>query len=257
MSDEEEDFVDTGFGLAKVSDAERAKRQEIQRTRSVEGMKLRWQDQDRMELEEKAKLYAPPIISEPRCHVCQHPNRLFIEQQIVKGRSASSIAQSVPPNPETGKALDHRSIKGHYQKHMDLDSAVIRGVMDEEAQLLGQNIEEGLAGAFSIRGALNVLIRKAFDDAMAGITTVEPKDLIQMAKLYNDMDSSSATKMIEEAQSSISIFMAAIQNVFKDNLDQDQAEELSIAIRQEVRRLREQDEIEAQIENHLKELPRG
>lgn len=190
-------------------------------------------------------------------HNCQHPNRLFIEQQLVRGRSYSAIARSVPPHPDTGKVVDRRSVKHHYEEHMDLDNAVIRGVLEEEAQLLGQNIEEGLVGAFSTRGALNVLIRKAYDDAMNGITTVEPRDMIQMIKLFQELDAASSTKIVEEAKASVAIFMASIQNVFADMLEPEQAKELSDAIVAEVRRLREQNEVEAEIENHLRQLPNG
>jgi hypothetical protein len=243
--------------LAKISDEERAKRQEIERSRSVEGMKKRWQDQDRTEIQTKAAQYAPPVITVGQCHVCQHPQRLFIEQMLVKGYAYSAIARGVPPLPESGKQVDRRSIKNHYENHMNLESAVVRAVLEEEAQLLGQNVEEGISGAWSIRGTLNILMRKAYDDAMAGITTVEPKDLIQMAKLYNEMDSSSSVRIVEEAKASVSIFMTAINNVFADLLEQEQRDELSGAIVKEVQRLREQDQIEAELENTFRRLSHG
>jgi hypothetical protein len=220
-------------------------------------MQKRWQQHDRADLEEAEKLNAPPVIVEPKCYTCQSPHRLWIERRLMKGDAYKTIAASLPPHPETGKLVDRRSISNHAKNHMPLESGVVRAVLEEEANLIGQNLEEGIAGAFSMRGALNVLVRKAFDDALAGITTVEPRDLVQMIKLFNEMDSSSSTRMVEEAKASVSIFRDAMRNTLTDMFEKEQAEEIAHAVVREVKRLREQYEMESDIENNLRQLNRG
>ena len=175
----------------------------------------------------------------------------------MRGGSYTAIARSVPENPVTGKKIDRRSVANHYDQHMGYENAIVRGVLEEEATLLGQNVAEGIAGAFSMRGALHVLIRKAYDDALAGLTTVEPRDLIQLVKLFNEMDSSSSVKLVEEAKAAVGIFDAAIKNVIADMFDREQGDEIKRAMVKEIQRLREQSEIEAQLEQSFRVLPKG
>jgi hypothetical protein len=251
MSEPENFQVPEEDAALSISDAERKRQRENLAKRSAAGMEKRYTDQNRADLEAAERLNAPPTITEPKCHVCQSQHRLWIERQLMKGIAYKAIADSIPSGP------DRRSISHHAKHHMPMESAYVRAVLEEEAGLLDQNVEEGAMGAFSMRGALAVMVRKGFDDAMAGITTVEPRDIIQMIKAYQEMSDSASVKMVEEAKASISIFMDAIKNVFTDTLDKEQADELSRAIVLEIKRLREQNEIESHIENHMRILPRG
>lgn len=238
--------------LTPVDNDERAHRQAIKQSRSVSGMEKKWQDQDRAALAEAIVANAPPLKSESRCSVCQSPHRLWVERQLMRGISYSAIANSIPDvNVDTFR----RALSTHYKNHMDLEGAQVRAIMENEADLLQQNYEEGVIGAFSYTAALDIMIRKGFSDVMDNITTVEPKDMIKLMELAEKMNSASATKMVEEAKASVNIFMEAIRNVFTDNLERDMADFLSQAIVHEVKRLREQMELEAQIENHMRQLP--
>lgn len=232
-----------------VSDEERKKRMEIERQRSGDAVKEKWRSEDRKAIADAEALIAPPVIKEPRCHVCTSDYRLYIERQLLKGRSYRAIEQSVPNGPS------RKSISEHYKKHMDLDSAAIRAILEEEASAIGQNFEEGVRGAVTMRGMLAVLIQKGYDDAMAGITTVEPKDLIQMAKLANDLNEGSGTAAVEEARLAISIFKEALQNVLikGDIVDRSVGMELLQAFSDEANRIREEQEIESGVERLLPE----
>lgn len=249
----------TEFDLG-IDDETRRKQREQLFKRSQAGMEKKYADSNRSALEEAELAMAPPVITVPQCFVCQSERRLWIERQLLKGRSYSAIANSLPPEILPGgeqRKIDRRSIAHHSKEHMPLDQAVVRAIMEEEADLLGQNWEEGVRGAFTNRGALNALIRKAFDDAMNNVTTVEPRDLIQMVKLYNEMESGTATAATEEAKIAVRIFMEAIQNVVTDMLDPELAEEMKRNIVEEVKRLRSRDEIDVEVEHNLRTLPRA
>lgn len=240
-----------------ISDEERKRQRQKLEARSAAGQAKKYQDQNRADLEIEEAMNAPPMITVGQCQTCQHPHRLWIERQVLKGRSYKAIAESLPPDSE-GHQLDRRSISNHYSKgHMPLDSAIMRGVLEEEAGVLGQNFEEGVRGAFTNRGALNTLIRKAYEDAMSGVTTVEPRDLIQMVKLYNEMDSSASLAATEEAKLAVRIFMEAIQNVLADRFEIEEANEIKSELRLEIQRLRQRDDIDIEVENNLRTLPRG
>lgn len=232
---------------------ERRKRREVMERRSGEAMVKGWQDEDREAQRAFEKKYAPPTINEPRCHVCQSPHRPWIERKLLDGLSYSAIARMLPPHPETGKSFDYRQISKHSKNHMALDDAVTRAVLEEEADVLGQQWEEGVRGAFTMRGALEVMVRKAYKDAMDGITTIEPRDIIQMMKLYNEMSTNSGSTAIEEAKTSIRIFMIAIQNVCLkgDIVEREIGQELLQAISAEVTNLRSEENIEDRMERQL------
>jgi hypothetical protein len=242
--------LDYEGGALEVSMEERKKRQEIMARRAGDDLKKKWADGDRAALDAQVKL--PPIISEPRCHTCKSEYRVYIEREILKGTSWRAIGDSLPVK------IDRRGIAKHYKEHMRVEQATIRAVLEDEANLLSQNVEEGVKGAFTLRGALDVLIRKAYQDALEGITTVEPKDLIQMIKLYNDMNVESGGTAVEEAKTAIRIFVDAIQNVLikGDIIDRELGHTLLQAINDETINLRQEEDIEMEMERQLR-LPRA
>jgi hypothetical protein len=238
--------------LQAVSGDERAHRQAIKQSRSVQGMEKKWQDQDRAVLAAAIAANAPPVKSEGRCTICQSSHRLWVERQLIRGIAYTAIAKSIPGvNVDTFR----RALPKHYKEHMDLEGAQVRAILEEESDLLQQNYEEGVKGAFTYRAALDVMIRKGYSDVLDDITTVEPKDIIKFMELADKMNGASATRMVEEARAAVNIFMEAIRNVFTDNLDRDMADFLSAGIVKEVKRLREQNELEAQIEDNMRQLP--
>lgn len=245
FEDSEEEF----FG---VSDVERRKRREIMDRNSKEEQMRKWAQEDRSEIDSAVQKYAPPVITEPRCKVCTSPHRPWIERQLLDGLSYAAIARMLPPD-EDGKEFDYRSISSHSKKHMRLEDAVTRAVLESEADILGQQWEEGVKGAFTMRGALEVMVRKAYRDAMDGITTIEPRDIIQMMKLYSDMSTNSGATAIEEAKTSIRIFMLAIQNVCLkgDLVERDVGQQILIAVQDEVENLRTEEDISTGIEKQL------
>lgn len=242
-----------------VDDETRRKQRETLAKRSAAGLEKKYVDSNRLALEEAEAAMAPPVITVPQCHVCQSPRRLWIERQLLKGRSYAAIANSMPAEILEGggeRKVDRRSISNHAKEHMPLDSAVVRAVLEEEADLLGQNWEEGVRGAVTTRGMFNVMMQKAFDDAMNNVTTIEPRDFIQMAKVYNEMVSNESVTATEEAKMAVRIFMEAIQNTVTDMLDPELGEEFKRAVVDEVRRLRNRDEIDVEVEQNLRTIPR-
>jgi ribosomal protein L20 len=235
-----------------ISDEDRKAQRDKLRKRSTSGFEQSIADKNRAAIEAETAAMAPPTIKVKQCHVCMSERRLWIEQMLLKGISYSAISNNLK---QAGEDIDRRSISRHSKEHMAINDAVTRAVMEQEADLLSQQYEEGVAGAFTTRGALNVLIRKAFDDAMAGVTTVEPRDMIQMIRVYNEMESSSSVVAVENAKQAVTLFMTAIKTVVNDLLEPDVAYEVLTGIQDEVKRLRQLDEVDVAIEKNLKALP--
>jgi hypothetical protein len=79
--------------------------------------------------------------------------------------------------------------------------------------------------------------------------------MIQMIRVYNEMESSSSVTAVENAKQAVTLFMTAIKTVVNDLCEPDVAYEILIGIQEEVKRLREADEVDVAIEKNLKALP--
>jgi hypothetical protein len=190
--------------------------------------------------------YLSGRIFEPRCHVCQHPHRDWIEMMLIKGASYKGLQERVPPLQGYDK-LDRRGISNHHQKHMDLEDAAIRAILEREATLVSQDYEEGVEDAVTKRGVLEVMLRKGYEDLLSGITTVEPRDLIQLAKVLGEMDTHAGQVGLDEARAQVQIFIQAIKNV----CDLDTQGEIA----REVKRLRSRENIDVKFEEIMSQAP--
>jgi hypothetical protein len=202
-----------------VSDSERVKRKRIMDRHSGADLKKKWEQSDRQSLARQEEKTLPPRISQPRCHVCQSEWRDFIEKAITEGHSYVSIERQIPPN-EDGSKVDRRSIANHYKEHMDLERQSIRAQLEEEARILQQSVDEGPMGARTDRGMLKVMAIKGFQDIIKGVTTVEPKDLIAIVKVLNELNTNASTARAEENEIALRTFVRAIQNVCPPELIQ-------------------------------------
>lgn len=196
--------------------------------------------------EETGIEYLQGRVFEPRCHVCQHPHRDWIEMMLIKGASYKGLQQRVPPLQGHEK-LDRRSISNHHKNHMDLKDAAIRAILEREADLQSQDYKEGVEDAITKRGVLEVMLRKGFDDIVNNVTTVEARDLIQLAKVLGDMDSVAGQVGLDEARAQVQIFIQAIKNV----CDLEQQGEIA----EEVRRLRSRENIDTRFEDIITSPP--
>lgn len=235
-----------------VSDEERAKRRAVLDKTKGSDLEKKWAKEDREEIEKAEQQSGPPVIVEPRCAVCTATpeRRKWIEQQLIKAHGYLSIARQIA-EPNGDRSIDswRKSIEGHAKKgHMPIDRSVIRAELEAEADLLKQDYNEGIKGALTLRGMLNVMVRKAYEDYVNGMTTMEPKDLVQMVKLMNEMNTSESTIKGEETEAALRIFVRAIQNVLP--------KEQQVQLAEESRRLRQLDELEFQVETHLEQPKR-
>lgn len=236
---EESDYIEDG-----VPDNLRLNRKRIMDQRSGAALKKKWEQGDRIALEEKSQMSAPPEISIGQCHVCQSPHREWIENAIMKGTSYARIAQKI--TDEKGEPLDRRSVSSHYRKgHMNLQREEIRAELEEEAALLKQNVDDGTLGAKTDRGILKVLVSKGFDDVITGVSSVEPKDLIQIIKLLNELNSNVESSRASENEVSLRTFVRAIENVLGDK------PELIRGIVEEAERIRKLDDVDFAMEGIL------
>jgi len=192
-----------GMGGTGVSDQERVKRKRIMERRSGEVLKRKWADEDRAAIEKRRQDSSPPAINVPTCHVCQSEYRDFIEESIAEGIPYVRIEERV--------GIDRRSIANHGAKHMEMARQAIADELMIEARALAQDVET--SGTITDRGILRVMASKGFKDIINGVSSVEPKDLIAIIKLLNELNSNVANTRAEENEIALRTFVRAIETV--------------------------------------------
>jgi E3 ubiquitin-protein ligase DOA10 len=162
--------------------------------------------------------------------VCQSEFREAIEEWITEGAPYLRIEE------RTG--VERRSIANHAKKHMDMARSAISDELMDEARALAQDVET--KGTITDRGILRVMASKGFKDIINGVTTVEPKDMIAIIKLLNELNSNVANTRAEENEIALRTFVRAIENVCdKDTI---------VAIVAEAERIKDLDDISFQME---------
>ncbi len=151
----------------------------------------------------------PPQIFEPRCHVCTSPHRNFIEGLLIKGANYVWVEDNVPGTD--GAKIDRRSVSNHAKKHMSYQNAAIRAILEEEANLASQNYDDGVRGAITHRGVLEVALRKAYEDIVSGATVVEARDMIQLINTLQKMDEQREQVAVNELRAQVQAFVEAIR----------------------------------------------
>jgi hypothetical protein len=242
--------------VVSLADAQAGRRkQRDNKPKFGEALDKQLQQEDRAELAKVEANMAPARISQSRCHVCQHPYRDWIETMLVRGMSYKGIQDRVPPPANSDyDRVDRRSISNHYKNHMDLQDAALRSIIESEAKLQGINQDEGVADAVTKRAVLEVALRKGYQDIINGVTTVEPRDLIQISKVLADMDTHQYQMGLDELRAQVQIFINAIKNVCQRHPE---GEEFQNSIAVEVKRLRQREGVAAQVEKVMEELPPG
>lgn len=153
----------------------------------------------------------PEMHIEPRCKVCTHPNRAWIEMLILRGASYSSIEATIPPAAEGEETISRKSFANHAAKHMSHEKIAYREIIEREANLQGMNQNQGAQNIITARGVLEIMIRKGYEHLLDEKTTVEARDLIQLAKIMGDMDSKKYEIGLDELRSQFDIFLQAIK----------------------------------------------
>lgn len=207
-----------------------------------EEMRKQAQRDDREEAKRIEANSAPTRISVATCHTCQHPFRDWIETMLIRGMAYKTLGDRVSP------PVDRRSLSNHAKNHMDLQDAALRAILEKEAQVQGENYEEGVGDAITKRAVLEIALRKGYEDIINGVTTVEARDLIQIAKVLGDMDAHQHSIGLDELRAQVQIFIQAIKNVCDSDMQN--------LIAEEVKRLRSRENISAEMERVMRpEIP--
>lgn len=160
----------------------------------------------------------PAKFYEPRCKVCTNPHRSWIELLLTRGYTPSAIERSFANSQDP---VPRRSVTAHKEKgHMNIEDEAMRAIIEYEADLEGKLHDESVHNILTLRSMLDIMARKGFEDVLANNVTVEPRDMIQIARVKNEMDQTAATAAVEEAKLQVQIMAEAVKIAFPERDDQ-------------------------------------
>jgi len=112
-----------------------------------------------------------------------------------------------------GENLSRKSIANHRGKHLTVNDAVTRQILEDKAKQLGEDIENGKRTVLTRRGVLEVLMMRGYGGVISGAVPVEARDVVALVQQLEKMDESSASVQVEELNLQLHCMLDAIKTV--------------------------------------------
>lgn len=147
-----------------------------------------------------------PIISEPRCKVCQSAHRHLVDQMLVAGHSYSEIERQF-----AFASIPRRSVSKHAHEHLGYEEAAIRVVIEREAIAAQRNYEEGVERLVTNNAYLEVAKQKAYDALIRDDVLVEPKDAVKIIEQLEKLQERTQSVALDELRVQLQMFIQAVK----------------------------------------------
>lgn len=146
-------------------------------------------------------------IVEPRCSVCKSRFRRTIDQLLVMGVPYAEIARQFEE-----EGIERRSLANHKKRHLNVEHAAIRQVIEEKARQIGEDVDNGRRFLLTRKGYMEVAMMKSFQAIVDGTLTPEPRDIVHMIALMEKMEKDTAASQVDEMIRDFNAFTQAVQN---------------------------------------------
>ena len=134
-----------------------------------------------------------PAHSHPTCRVCQSRHRIFIENELIRGRSLAGIHRDLDGMDHQGRECPSvASIKNHSRKHLPVGVAVQRRVIEKRAEEVGKSIEDSEEPLVDYITLNEMVVQKGFDKLARGRMDVSLSDALAASKFLRDVERQSA-----------------------------------------------------------------
>jgi len=154
-------------------------------------------------------------IVEPRCSICKSKYRRTIDQLLVMGVPFSEIARQFEED-----GVERRSLSNHKKRHLSVEHAAIRQVIEEKARQIGEDVDNSKRFLLTRKGYMEIAMMKSFQSIVDGTVTPEPRDVVQMISLLEKMEKDTTLNQVDEMIRDFNAFTQAVQkNVPKDLYD--------------------------------------
>lgn len=142
-----------------------------------------------------------PLRSVPTCKTCQDPNRLWIENELIRGASYASIARALENMPAGD--LGHPNAEGisnHIERdHLPVGVATQRRLIERRAKEIGRSIETEQGTLVDYVTVNQMIVSRGFERMQAGEITPDLGDVINASKFLHTVEQASGGELDEQA----------------------------------------------------------
>ena len=146
-------------------------------------------------------------IVEERCHVCTSPYRRAIDRMLAMGTGYTEISRVF------NNEIDRRSISNHDKKHLGIEDAAVRRIIEHEMASAQESVEDGIQGAVARRVYLQTALQKAMEALVTGDATIEPKDAVNIIQLLEKLDTQTEGAQVEELKRQVTAYMQSMKEI--------------------------------------------
>lgn len=155
-------------------------------------------------------------IVEPRCSICKSRFRRTMDQLLVMGVPFSEISRQF----ET-EGITRRALSNHKRKHLSVEQAAIRQVIEEKARQIGEDVDNTKRSLLTRKGYMEVAMMKSYQSILDGTVVPEPRDIVAMISVMEKMEKDSSAVQVDEMMRDFNAFTQAVKEVVgQDMYDQ-------------------------------------
>jgi hypothetical protein len=147
-------------------------------------------------------------INEPRCSVCKSRFRRTIDQLLAMGVAFSEIARQFE-----SEGINRRALSNHKKKHLSIEQAAIRQVIEEKARQIGEDVDNTKRSLLTRRGYMEVAMMKSYQGILDGTIVPEPRDVVAMISLMEKMEKDTSSAQVDEMMRDFNAFTQAVKEV--------------------------------------------
>ena len=147
-------------------------------------------------------------IVEPRCSICKSRFRRTMDQLLVMGVPFSEISRQF----ET-EGITRRALSNHKRKHLSIEQAAIRQVIEEKARQMGEDVDNTRRHLLTRKGYMEVAMIKSYQSILDGTVVPEPRDVLGMIAMMEKMEKDSSSIQMDEMMREFNAFTQAVKEV--------------------------------------------
>lgn len=151
-------------------------------------------------------------IVEPRCSICKSRFRRTMDQLLVMGVPFSEISRQFE-----SEGINRRSLSNHKRKHLSIEQAAIRQVIEEKARQIGEDVDNTKRSLLTRRGYMEVAMMKSYQSILDGTVVPEPRDVLGMIAMMEKMEKDTSSAQVDEMMRDFNAFTQAVKEIVGDN----------------------------------------
>lgn len=147
-------------------------------------------------------------VVEPRCNVCRSQYRDAIDRLLIAGNSYVSIVRVFHT-----ENLSRQSVSNHHKNHVSVEAEAIRKILEAEARKYGEEIDTAEQSFINRSTYLQTALHLGYQSLVDKEVIVEPRDMVMVIKLMQELDEKKAAIQLEELMREASAFQEAVKRV--------------------------------------------